>query len=392
MINLLLICSYWVGNVVRLPLFASTSISFIDLCIGLIFLLNIPYFYRHRKILSQQKLFKATAQFLIVALASLLVASPLYSFSQLFIGSLYLVRILCCMSMLFVPFHFSFRHIRILIGGFVLLGFMQYILYPNLRYLLYLGWDDHYLRLFGSLLDPNFSGVLFVLMGLTLLIRPDGKKSELIDYVIALMIFGALLLTYSRSAYIIAFIAALSLTIAKKKLHYLLILLLIFASGLVLLPKKLPSEGVDLLRTASISARAHEYKKATQIIKDNPLLGIGYNTYRYARESYFGQEPSQFPAHAAAGVPNSYLFILATTGIIGFTFFINWLGALWNEYARRSAVAIPLLVAYMCSGLFDNTLVYPFIMLWVLLVLKQTEFAEQSSSNDKSNNNVGNAK
>ena len=165
MINLLLICSYWVGNVIRLPLFASTSISFIDLCIGLIFLLNIPYIYRHRKILSQQKLFKATIQFLIVALASLLVASPLYSFSQLFVGSLYLVRLLCCMSILFVPFHFSFRYVRFLVGGFVFLGFLQYVLYPNLRYLLYLGWDDHYLRLFGrdvykrqKVVDASFFG------------------------------------------------------------------------------------------------------------------------------------------------------------------------------------------------------------------------------------------
>ncbi len=392
MINILLILSFWLGNIIRIPLFVSTSISFIDICVGLVFLLNVPYLYRHRKILFQQSLFKATAQFLVVALASLLVASPLYTFNQLFIGSLYLVRLICCMSILFVPHHFSFRHIRILITGFVLLGFMQYFLYPNLRYLLYLGWDDHYLRLFSSLLDPNFSGVLFVVMIVTLLIRPDGKKSDPLDYVIAILTFCALLLTYSRSAYIVAITAALSLTIAKKKLHYFLILLLIFAAGLILLPKKLPSEGVDLLRTASISARAQEYKKATKVIKENPLLGIGYNTYRYARESYFGKESSQFPAHAASGVPNSYLFILATTGIIGFVFFINWLGALWSEYARRSHLAIPLLVAYMCSGLFDNTLVYPFLMVWVFLILKQTEFAEQPRTYNKGNKNIGNAK
>ena len=215
MINILLIASYWVGNVVRLPLFITTHLSLIDLFMGCIWVLYAPYLWRHRRILHAQTLVRATMYLLIVLTSSLLVAAPLYSYQEMFVASLYIVRFGLMASIVCMPYRISQRHMRVLISGFVGIGFLQYVLYPNLRYLLYLGWDDHYLRLFGSLLDPNFTGVMLVLMIVVLLCRPDGKKSSRIDYAIASLSFIALLFTYSRSAFIVAIAAAI--TIEKNK-------------------------------------------------------------------------------------------------------------------------------------------------------------------------------
>ena len=42
-------------------------------------------------------------------------------------------------------------------------GWIQYFFWPDLTYLKYLGWDDHYFRLTGTFLDPNFMGLVLVL-------------------------------------------------------------------------------------------------------------------------------------------------------------------------------------------------------------------------------------
>ncbi len=392
MINIFLILSYWVGNIVRVPLFSATQFSFIDLVVGLIFFVHLPYLWRHRRILHAQSLARATMYVLIMLISSLLVASPLYSYRELFVASLYIIRFGIFTSILFMPYRIPHTAIRVLIGGFVGIGLFQYVLYPNLRYLLYLGWDDHYLRLFGSLLDPNFTGVLLVMMLVALLCRPDGKKSTWVDYAIASLGFVALLITYSRSAFIVAIAAAIALGAIKKKFSLFLALFVLIAGGILFLPTSLPTEGANLFRTASISARSQEYGKAIRIIKENPFSGVGYNAYRYARTKYFDEKPSKFHNNAGAGVPNSYLFIFATSGIFGFVFFIHWLGSLWDEYVRRSTVAAPLLTAFMVSGLFDNTMVYSFILFWVLLILKQTEFADHPHHNKHRDTHIGKAK
>ncbi|MEK7542910.1 MAG: hypothetical protein AAB503_01210, partial [Patescibacteria group bacterium] len=42
-------------------------------------------------------------------------------------------------------------------------GWLQYLFFPDLRVLKYVGWDDHLYRLTGSFLDPGFSAIILVL-------------------------------------------------------------------------------------------------------------------------------------------------------------------------------------------------------------------------------------
>lgn len=395
MISILLIGAYWIGNLVRMPLVQNVEVPFIDLAVGLILLRYVPYFISHWKTLLKQRLFQCTLFFLFVALTSLIVHASSLGFTPAFASSLYIIRLALYMSMLFIPLHISTRHIYGLIAGFTFIGLAQYVLYPNLRNLFYLGWDDHYLRLFGSLLDPNFTGVLCVLMIMTLLHELEKKmpsRQQRMIYLLLTLTGIALLLTYSRSAYLIFLVGMSAYGVARKKFALIGIVFLVFLGGLLVIPKNLPSEGVDLFRMASINARQKEYVRAATIIKDNPLLGVGYNAYRYAQIQYGFEQPGIFPSHGAAGVPNSYLFILATTGIIGLLSFFLWLGALWQKYRATSSLAFPLLAAYLASGSFDNTLVYPFIMLWVFLMLKQAEFPHKRRHDEQSHQKIRDTK
>ena len=115
--------------------------------------------------------------------------------------------------------------------GFGILGLMQFFLYPDLRNLMYLGWDPHYYRLFSTLLDPNFVGIILVLT----LILGCGlwkKKQKNFFLMIGQLIgFVSLLLTYSRSSYV-SFAMAVVCLAAWTKQWKVVIALALFAGAL----------------------------------------------------------------------------------------------------------------------------------------------------------------
>jgi len=76
-------------------------------------------------------------------------------------------------------------------------------------------------------------------------------------------------------------------------------------------------ENMNLFRRTSSLARLNNYSTAIKIITGHPLLGVGFNSYRYVKEMYIKPGLGNIPSHADAGLDNSFLFILATTGIIG---------------------------------------------------------------------------
>jgi len=116
------------------------------------------------------------------------------------------------------------------------LGWLQYIFWPNLTALKYLGWDDHLLRMVGTFLDPTYLGLILVL-GIILAEKLNIKK-------IIYFLLISLAFTYSRSSYLIASL----FLIYKKKFLPLIIFILI----ILLLPKNI-GEGTNLARTVIIN-------------------------------------------------------------------------------------------------------------------------------------------
>lgn len=253
-----------------------------------------------------------------------------------------------------------------------LLGLIQLVLYPSLRNLWYLGWDPHYYRLFSTFLDPNFAGVGIVLtlfVGLT-----DAKLfPRRVLWFTQFMNLLALYLTYSRSSYL-AFATGVVVWIILKKEWKLLVGLVFF--GLVLL---LPTPGGDTLkltRLASTVSRVENWQASMIRFSEAPVFGHGFNTLRF--RPIFDAPPIMpgVVSKAAAGVDSSVLFLLITTGVVGFLLYA-WL---LYRMTRISKEFVVILAALLVHSVFVNSLVYPWVLLFVWIYLGASERSSTSGT------------
>ncbi|HZJ18324.1 MAG TPA: O-antigen ligase family protein [Patescibacteria group bacterium] len=358
------------------------SFTFFDLGVFL-----LVFYWLVRSIVKKEKinkglLGKALTFFILIGFLSLLINLFNYSPLQLFISSSYLLRFILFAGiyLVFKSFDKSFNNKIIkyfFISGIIvlLIGFIQFIFYPNLRNLFYLGWDEHLYRLFSTFLDPNFAGIYFVIIFFTGIYLYK-KENNFIYLVFALFTFIGIFLTYSRSALVFLIIAALTyLTIAKKKKLFIGFVS-IAVLAIIILPKSFKTEGTNLFRTASINERITSMNRGLTVFIDNPLFGVGFNAYRYSQEKYgfieSGKNRTSVPNRAGAGVENSFIHILATTGIIGFFAYIY---LLWNIgklfFTKKnniySKTMFPIFIGLIVSGLFINSLFYTFFMFWIFM-------------------------
>lgn len=261
------------------------------------------------------------------------------------------------------------------------LGLVQYVLYPALRNLQYLGWDPHLYRVFSTLLDPNFASMLFVLtlvLGIYLWRETAYKWIVGVGGVVTLI---ALFLTYSRSGYLALFVAMAVAVWFYKHVRLALIVMVLFIGVLFVLPK--PSgEGVQLLRTASTFARIGNWQRGMTLISEQPLFGYGFNTLRYVQRARGWTDGSEHISHAAAGLDSSLQFVWATTGVLGFGAYV-WLLAsavslgVKAKRSKRFMTAGFVVVASVASiavhSQFSNSLFYPILMIWWWVLLGSAE-------------------
>lgn len=332
--------------------------------------------------------------FVVIALISLVVNIKYLSHAEFVVSLSYLARwvLYGCLYYVVKSFSLEFKkkilYILFSIGTLlVLFGFIQYFFYPDLRNLYYLGWDEHMYRLFSTFLDPNFSGAFFVLYFIFLagfFIHQLEKRKKLATLIGIVFLFTllAIYLTYSRSALVMLFVSSIVFLVFIKKVRWVLGLIIISAV-FILLTSKTYLENTNLFRTASIEARLDSARNAVQIIKDNIVIGVGFNTYRYAQIRYkFTDEKDTLKNHAGAGTDNSFLFILATTGVIGLLSYSYLLfSILKRAYANYRAtkkreiintlsiIVISSFVGIIIDSIFINSLFYPFNMMWLWILV-----------------------
>lgn len=255
------------------------------------------------------------------------------------------------------------------------IGLLQYFLYPNLRNLYYLGWDEHLYRLFSSFLDPNFAGaflVLYLIFVLGIFIRNKSSVYGLISVVTLV----STILTFSRSAYLMLFVGLLvSLFLYGKKKLILGFIGLFLVSIVIVSVAGRGNEGTNLLRITSTQARFPSAQNALTIFSKNPILGVGFNAYEFATIKYGLSKTSKFPNHSAAGTDNSFLFVLATMGVVGLISYLYlWFRVLSvSRKSKYSAVLTASVIALFVDSLFINSLFYIFIMLWMWILLGLSE-------------------
>jgi O-antigen ligase len=354
-----------------------TSIGITDILAGLTLGFFIVWKVGIKKRLFLPKEFQLLMTFWLVGGISLISANN-------FNGGLYLIRFILYSSMFLVGWHLiRDKQIKIedliskiILSGVIIsiVGFVQLLIFPNLAPLEIYGYDPHNNRLVSSFLDPNFSGtflnVCFLLSVYNLL--QFKKKIWIINTVI---IFLAIFLTFSRSAYLMFLVEILGIGFLKSR-KILLGTLLVLSFGFLLIPQFQSRIVGGWQIDRSSQERFASWNNGLVIFQKNPVFGVGFNNLKTSIEkNNLLRSFQSSKVHSVAGVDSSLIFVLATTGVIGLIVYLIWWGylimMLGKDRAEKflSRTLIILILGLVVNSQFVNSLFYPEIMLVYFSIL-----------------------
>lgn len=384
LLSLILIFSFIAGQLIKIPGGTQGGLILLDLAVLTLDLVGLVVLKFHLK---KPPLFiKAAILFTGICLLSLLLTPLNLDTFELINSLFYTIRfsayVLLAWLIYSKAFNVTFQQIKeilIVSGvGLAILGLLQFIFLPDLSFLSG-GWDTHYFRTVSTFLDPNFIGAFFVLT-LLLITKKIWERSLNKQRLYVLMFavsYLALLTTYSRSSYGMFLVSFVTLAIFKKTLKFLLIsisLFLILLLGFYFYSLAIATpRGIN--REQSAKFRLGSWERGVYIFSQSPVLGVGFNSYRYALKEYNLAPEALIAGRGGTGNDSSLLHVAATTGIVGLLSFIILLLTLifqrWQKPISKNlpkgimASAVPGLIAH---SFFANSLFYPPILLWLLLV------------------------
>lgn len=357
---LILIISITTGQLIKLPLSQVSGMTLLDIttlvlcCFGLI---RLKF-----KLKKPSLSLKGALIFISVATLSLIFTPLHLTFIQFLSSFLYTIRFSAYILLGWEIYSGAYPLLKdkipqiLITSGFsiAVLGLMQFILFPNLSFLAKDGWDPHYFRIVSTFLDPNFIGAFFVLT--LILVRKH--------HITFAIVYLALLLTFSRSSYGMFFISFTTLALILKSFRLQILTVLLFA-GLILgffLYSRLISLPRNIDRDASASFRITTWTQGWQLFEKHPILGIGFNAYRYAIKEYKLGNEQFLTSHGSGSNDASLLFVASTTGIIGLFSYLFFLFSL-----SGNKLMIPALTGLLFHSIFANSLFFPPILLWIII-------------------------
>lgn len=248
----------------------------------------------------------------------------------------------------------------------------------------YVDYDPQGHRLVSSFLDPNIAaGFILISALLALSFYAHGFKRWLWPLIILVV---ALVATLSRGG---AFGFVVGVLFLFKSAHsrrswLLKAGLVIVAASLALYP--LLAAGIertarfDLHTGDSIALRVMWWQNDLELIANNPVTGIGFNTLGYVSGRYMGELGAGAGGASAFGISGDLLMITMLTGGVGLFIYLLMLkemllpllrlgdggASVWERAFGRGAWAAS--VGAVASSCFATIIVYPQIMaaLWVL--------------------------
>lgn len=320
--------------------------------------------------------------FVVLAIVALIGAGRWIGIREIMISATYLLRWVAYALLVFMGYHLakSSRPINILgliFGLVAIIGIVQWLIFPDLSWLERLGWDPHQGRLVSTFLDPNFVGG-FLVVGLALALPQlltQGRAAQRWYWGVltGLMLVG-IYLTFSRSA-LLALIVAAFIIGALRYRWVALALILVLVAAYSASPKL--QERVKGAFTLDQTARYRiaSWQEGWNIVKHEPIIGVGFNTLPYTRPQY-GYWPA---GHAASGFDSSLLTVGATTGGLGLLAYLGILVSAvllaWRKWRTKAApIALAFLAAtgaLLVHSLFVNSLLYPSVLVvwWIILGL-----------------------
>lgn len=330
--------------------------------------------------------------FSLLSLLALFAGSLKLDRNQALVSGLFLLRWLEYASLYFIGydlFNADKNFAKLIFKSFLLvcflislLGFLQFIIIPDFTAQATLGgWDPHQYRLLSTFFDPNFVGG-FLVIGLNFVIASLLFKPKKVE-ITALVIFGvtiltAIVLTFSRSTYLAFFTSIFAFASLRYRKFFMGVSIILLAAFLLI-----PAVRVRLSQAVALDdaakARIISWQNALQITRDNPLLGVGFNSYRFTQERY-NFITDQTGGHSGSGADSSLLLILATTGLIGLLSYLTIILGLVKIAIRQRQKLMGLgflvsIVALLVHSQFVNSLLYPQIMeaFWILSALMVSE-------------------
>lgn len=379
-----LVVLFSLGQLQRIELVTLPAFYLHDILIGIWLLFTVFTYYSQIKKVVSRKIKKVKNNFTFKVAVAFFGWVVLGWVLSLFVGDLnnnavfYLIRFSIYSLMLIFIGKFKLLSSRILTLGFLasgfyllLFGFWQYLFLPDVRFLEVFGWDNHYYRMIGSQFDPNFLGILFVILFFSIIeLKFFGKKIlGVIKSIFLTSIILGLALTFSRASYLSFLVGILVYAVRKSNLREKFVPF-IFAGLLALfifIAPKPGGEGVNLARTASIEARISSSRIISNELSTRELV-FGRGLFNQG----FVSLPSKYQTDNHANLSdNIVLLALSSTGFVGLGL-ISWLIGSWLLYLRRNKWhQFLLIVVVLLHAVFNNTIFQPFVFLflgWALLL------------------------
>jgi O-antigen ligase len=229
-------------------------------------------------------------------------------------------------------------------------------------------------------LAPAFLIVLFFLLNRRNLDRKVFSIEYLVLIIFLLIILVPLYFTYSYGAFLGIFMGVLYLLISKGRLStyslnmkrkYLIVLFLVFFVSFVFIAFNKVDQVLSSNGRSSLHSRLMIWKAATEILKDNPLLGIGPGTFQDTYLSYTDKFNEPYLEWAVPQPHNIFLAFYLQTGLIGFVGFILiliWFFRRGLKYKNNiqyscllsgrqpiSTILVSLMIYALIHGLVDTT-------------------------------------
>lgn len=286
-----------------------------------------------------------------------------------------------------------------IVGLIIFGGIVQFFLVPDIStWSTAGGFDPHIGRLLGTWMDPNFvAGLLAFFLPVMCGRWYEQIQSKQAGFpwllsLIIIMSLGALFLTFSRSGYLAA-VGGLGLFFLLRDPKVILIALLLIMIGLGTNQRAQQRVGelagtmssVLLNNTDEIDAtaklRIQSWGKSLILWEKYPVLGIGYNTYRYRAAEEGIVDESYF---SAGGSDSTLLTVLVTTGTLGFLAFCWFYGHFWWQHFwlylhSRRTLNLGFLAgwsAILVHSVFVNSFLFPLIFMPMMVVAAVLEGRE----------------
>ncbi|MBD3366235.1 hypothetical protein GF360_02705 [candidate division WWE3 bacterium] len=328
------------------------------------------------------KIFFPLLGFIFIAFVSLLAVLGKFSQLELLVSGFYLFRFIIYVlgGLLVYNFlhsgqfseEFLFKLVAFSAVFISLAGFIQLVVLPDFTKLdSSLGWDPHKNRLASTFFDPNFVGAYLVLCFNILV---SGKRFYKKFYVpLVLLTVFSIFLTFSRSAWLMLAISIFVWGVFRYRFLLFLAGVLAFSAYFAVPRVQTRISGItDPADSAHF--RLISWQNTFEIASDNLFLGTGFNTFRFVQKDY-GYFGVDWGGHSGGGSDSSLLLVLATTGVFGFlAFFGFWVvsgisGLQSIKSNPYSLVLLASLSSLLVESFFINSLFYPQILLFWLLII-----------------------